>query len=339
MITRPPAGRLVVCDENTNCPEEFFDLRNSKRCWNYPLGRSSISADVAQYSDSCILFGDGKVASWVETDEDVSYKVGDYTLTKKKLLKLTPPLEVERIVKIASGFHYFFALREDGEAFVWGDEKWKKTPELHPPNKRLQGVVDIDISKDGGLHVLTTEGRVISWGGKYSNKHPKNLCDIVRIQNTVGISKSGELICWGKDAGGYPTVPIPKKLPKIKEVGVFGYGAPGSAITHDGKVRGIGYNHDVIDEELGSLKGKVIQAVGDGKKGCILLFDDQTVRYFDYSHHFRDEYKKNEDLECSINGQRNILSIGNTDTGVWAIQKEDKAPPKKAKSSTPNKKK
>ena len=338
MITRPTAGRLIVCDENTNCPEEFFDLRNSKRCWDYPLGRSSISADVAQYSYGCILFGDGNVASWVETDEDVAYKIskGGNTFTKKKLLKLIPPAEVEKVVKVASGINYFIALREDGEVFVWGDEKWKKTPELHPPNMRLQGVVDIDISWLGGLHVLTTEGRVISWG-RESNKHPKNLRDIVRIQNTVGISKSGELICWGKDSGGSPLVPIPKKLPKIKEVGVQ-IGRPSLAITHDGKVRGIGYNHDVIDEELGSLKGKVIQAVGDGRHGCVLLFDDRTIRYFDYSHHFRDT-SKNKDLEYAINGQRNILSIGNADGGVWAIQKEGKAQPKKAKTSTSNKKK
>jgi len=334
MMTRPAAGRLVVCDEDTNYPEEFFDFKT--KWYN---GRSSISADVAQYSDGCILFGDGKVASWVETDEDVTYKVGDITRTKKKLLKLIPPTEVEKVVKVASGNNYFIALREDGEVFVWGDEKWKKSPELHPPNKRLQGVVDIDICCFGDLHVLTNEGRVISWGSEESNKHPKNLRDIVRIQNTVGISKSGELICWGKDSGGSPIVPIPKKLPKIKGVSVFGFFGPSLAITHDGKVRGIGHNHDVIDEELGSLKGKVIQAVKDHRRGCVLLFDDRTIRYFDYSHHFSD-ISRNLDLETSVDGQPNVHSIGNTGYGgIWAIHKEDKAPQKPIKASTSNKKK
>ena len=116
-----------------------------------------------------------------------------------------------------------------------------------------------------------------------------------------------------------------------------GYG-PCLAITHDGKVRGIGYNHDVINEELGSLKGKVIHAVGDGRHGCVLLFDDRTIRYFDYSHHFRDT-SKNEDLERSVDGQRNILSIGRADGGVWAIQKEDKAAQKTIKPSSSKKKK
>ena len=99
MITRPPAGRLVVCDENTNCPEEFFDLRNSKRCWDYPLGRSSISADVAQYSDSCILFGDGNVASWVETDEDIELQE-----RFKKLRQSQPPWKVQQSVRIGAAF-------------------------------------------------------------------------------------------------------------------------------------------------------------------------------------------------------------------------------------------
>ena len=156
MITRPAAGRLVVCSETPSweLPQEIF--KGSCR-----LGNTSKSADVVQFADNCVLFGDGTVASWVRSDEDATYKAsGGHTFTFKKPVMLAPPPGVERIVKIASGFHYFLALREDGEAFVWGDEEWRKDKELSCPNGRLQGIKDIDIDHGGGCHAVTAEGNL-----------------------------------------------------------------------------------------------------------------------------------------------------------------------------------
>ena len=336
MITRPPAGRLVVCSEapEWQLPQEVF--KGSCR-----LGNTSKSADVAQYAENCILFADGTVASWVRSDEDATYN--------GKSLMLSPPSEVERIVKISSGFHYFLALREDGEAFVWGDEKWKKDKELSFPNGRLQGIKDIDIDQAGGMHAVTFEGKVVSWGNKKNSelndyittKHPKKLKDVDRIRNAVGFTKSGELIPWAVYRDGDACLELPKGLQKVRDVVFTSHLS--LAILQNGKVVGIDRNRQLIDRKFGSLKKKVTQAArvgGMGGPGIVLLFEDATIQYFDFHEDFRD-YDENSDADYAVNYEKvaNVLSIGGLDEGFWAILKEDKAPPKKAKTSTSNKKK
>jgi len=338
MITRPPAGRLVVCSEafKWQLPQKVF--KGSCR-----LGNTSKSAEVAQYADNCILFADGTVASWACSDEDA-----DANYDSKSLM-LTPPPEVERIVKIASGFHYFLALREDGEAFFWGGEKWMKEKELSCPNGRLQGIKDIAIDKSGGMHAVTFEGKVVSWGIKrmsenydyITTKHPKKLKDIVRIQDAVGFTKSGELIPWAVCRSGDACLELPKGLQGVRDI-VLGNHLS-LAILQNGKVVGIGRNRQLIDREFGSLKKKVTQAArvgGLGGPGLLLLFEDATVQYFDFHEDFRD-YEENSDADYAVNYEKvaKVLSIGGLDQGFWAILKEDKAEPKKAKTSKSNKKK
>jgi hypothetical protein len=257
---------------------------------------------------------------------------------------LTPPPEVERIVKIASGFHYFLALREDGEAFVWGDENWKKDKELSFPNGRLQGIKDIDIDQAGGMHAVTFEGKVVSWGNSKINyfittKQPKKLKDVDRIRNAVGFTKSGELIPWAVYEDGDACLELPKGLQKVRDV-VFATHLS-LAIQQNGKVVGINRNSTLIDLKFGSLKKKVTQAAGvGGGPGILLLFEDATVQYFDFHDDFRD-YEKNSHADYAVNYEKvaKVLSIGGLEEGFWAILKEDKAEPKKAKTSKSNKKK
>jgi hypothetical protein len=113
------------------------------------------------------------------------------------------------------------------------------------------------------------------------------------------------------------------------------------AILQNGKVVGIDRNRQLIDRKFGSLKKKVSQAARVGKgPGILLLFEDATIQYFDFHEDFRD-YEKNSDADYAVNYEKvaNVLSIGGLDEGFWAILKEDKAPPKKAKTSTSYKKK
>lgn len=340
MMTRPAAGRLVVCSETPSweLPQEIF--KGSCR-----LGNTSKSADVAQYAENCILFGDGTVASWVRGDEDATYK----GFTFKKPLMLSPPPEVERIVKIASGFHYFLALREDGEVFVWGDEKWKKDKDLSLPNGRLQGIKDIDIDRGGGMHAVTFEGKVVSWGNKKSSemydyittKHPKNLKDVVRIHNAVGFTKSGELISWAVSRSGDAYLELPKGLQKVRDIVSKHYFS--LAIQQNGKVVEISGNptrRQIIDREFGSLKQKVTQAALTSGAGIVLLFENGTIQYFDFHEEFRD-CSSNSDFDYRVNGEKvaNVLSIGGLDTGFWAILEEGKTVPNKAKTIPSNKKK
>jgi len=328
MMPRPPAGRLIVSQEHSDpLPTEIF---NEGSRWGHPFTFSSKSPEVVQFANNCVLFGDGSVASWINSDEDNTKEAEESGLAFKKPSMLFPPKGVERIVKISSGLMpvdyktpfrcacYFLALREDGKVFVWGDDIWKNQKKLHCPAERLQGIVDIDIDREGGLHVLTCEGRVMSWGNQSSKKHPKNLRDIVRIRDAVGITNNGEVICWGS------WVKNPKDFPRIE--GIFsGCDGPLAAITQDGRVRGLGPNFDVMDEHLGALNKKVNQvAVYNGEEGCVVLFEDRTVLHVDFSEHFRDR-SKNVDLDITINGERHqgILSIGSHSlNGFWVIQEE-----------------
>jgi hypothetical protein len=115
------------------------------------------------------------------------------------------------------------------------------------------------------------------------------------------------------------------------------------AILQNGKVVGIGRNRQLIDREFGSLKKKVTQAArvgGLGGPGLLLLFEDATIQYFDFHEDLRD-YEENSDADYAVNYEKvaKVLSIGGLDQGFWAILKEDKAEPKKAKTSKSNKKK
>lgn len=315
------------------------------------MGNTSKSADVAQFADNCVLFGDGTVASWVRSDEDATYKAsGGHTFTFKKPVMLAPPPGVERIVKIASGFHYFLALREDGEAFVWGDEEWRKDKELSCPNGRLQGIKDIDIDSGGGCHAVTAEGKVVSWGNQKSaedhdyitTKHPKKLKDIVRIRDAVGCTSSGETIPWAVDRSGDPIFEMPKGLQKVRDI-TCGRQGLSLAIQQNGKPMGIGWNRDIINREFGSLKKKVTQAAcpgGMGGPGIVLLFEDGTIQYFDFHKEFRDS-SENSDVDYAVNGEKvsHVISIGSVEGGFWAILKEGKGPKKPIKPSASKKKK
>ena len=224
-----------------------------------------------------------------------------------------------------------------------------KEKELSCPNGRLQGIKDIGIDKSGGMHAVTFDGKVVSWGIKkmsenhdyITTKHPKKLKDVVRIQDAVGFTKSGELIPWAVCRSGDACLELPKGLQKVRGI-VLGNNLS-LAISQNGKVVGIDLNRQLIDRKFGSLKKKVTQAArvgGMGGPGIVLLFEDGTIQYFDFHEDFRD-YDENSDADYSVNGEKvaNVLSIGGLDQGFWAILKEDKAPPKKAKTATSNKKK
>lgn len=337
MITRPPAGRLIVCSETPSweLPQEIFK-------GNCRLGSTSKSADVAQYAENCILFADGTVASWVRGDEDATYEGKGHTFTFKKPLMLSPPPEVERIVKIASGSHYFLALREDGEVFVWGDEEWEKDGELRCPNGRLQNIKDIDIDMGGGMHAVTFDGQVVSWDNKKKSEwndyittdHPKKLKDVARIREAVGFTKSGEIIPWAVHRSGDASLELPKGLQKVRDI-VFITNGLELAIQQNGKVMGVGVNRQIIDRKFGSLEKKVTQAAGVrslGGVGIVLLFEDSAIQYFDFHEDFQD-YEENSDIEYSVNSEKieNVLSIGSLEWGFWAILKEDKAAQQKQK--------
>ncbi|KAF3926890.1 hypothetical protein ABW20_dc0104792 [Dactylellina cionopaga] len=154
---------------------------------------SGVEHTLVLVSDGSIYgFGNGRKGQLGTLPADEKYI---WIPTK---LQLTIPDGFEA-VDIAAGRDFSALISRGGEVYVAGSDKWgviRLNPLLKNPQWKGFG------SGWGAIYILTTKGKLISWGrGTHGQLPPDDMPELNKMaagsEHVIGIGQSGELYAWG----------------------------------------------------------------------------------------------------------------------------------------------
>jgi len=220
-------GKVYACGEGTN---GRLGLGHSNNV-SVPQQLTALSAYVVKKvsihsggQHAMALTVDGKVFSWGEGDDG---KLGHGNKSSCDKPKLVEALKSKRIKDIACGSSHSAAITSGGELYTWGLGEYGRlghgdtVTQMRPKMvMELHGKRVIQVacgSKDAQTLALTEAGQVFSWGdGDYGKlgrggsdgcNIPQNIetldgLGVVQIvcgaQFSIALTKSGEVLTWGK---------------------------------------------------------------------------------------------------------------------------------------------
>ncbi len=152
-----------------------------------------------------------------------------------------PPQTPTKVVEIAAGPSFSFALTEDDKIRAWGNPDYINPSDILAPDG-LKDIVSIVAGQEGGM-ALTRDGRATAWGESALNRSlqpPRNLANLVHIVAgdafAIGILEDGSIRAWS--SGNWSDDRLPQGIEGAVD---FAFGNNHSlALKPDGTVLGWG---------------------------------------------------------------------------------------------------
>ena len=252
----------------------------------------------------CGVFDDEDINEWWKTikeDGDASY--GE---------------DAAKLVKIYAGTMVFGAIDENGEAYIWGNNKHGQCN--IPEN--LPAVIELGI---GAYHAvaLDADGKLHGWGSNqygvidFSNNSvelPKMISVKAEAYKTVALSEDGRVFSWGETNNGTQK-DVPRNMGVVTQIAPASYHT--AALNSEGKVFSWGLFFENQPPAVPDETSVIM--IASTENGIVCLGADGKV-YGDTRHtELNKKFKPKPDLpgiKKIIAGKRNIAAI-DTDGRIY----------------------
>ncbi|MEM1007775.1 MAG: hypothetical protein AAGJ35_02105 [Myxococcota bacterium] len=324
------AGRLKCWGENSAAQLGYNDMirRDRVPAEQIDVGEQGVKQLALGERHSCVVLDDASLKCWGQSSYgQTGYDVADQSVILKPLVR-SVDLGGKKVKQLTAGFTHTCVLLSDETVRCWGTFylQGQKTY-LVARSKDAQSYTfsgkKVKQLRSGDQHicVLLEDHRVLCWGNndrgqlgygdRKSRKQPvdtfvnmqgtKTMEVVAGVYHTCALSETGQLRCWGENAGGQlgvgdtvsrlkPDAVIDLRWSTGRTMQVSAGMLHTCAVSQQGKLKCWGRNKEGQlgygdarsrrrpDDVVVDLKGAKAKRVWAGKVHTCVLLTDQSVR-------------------------------------------------------------